>query len=74
MKQFMIGKSLEDKLAEYDWLHLHHEDFTGQYGRFYASFHNQPWYRQNQAKMEELATSLGYKESISTQTGSRKTD
>ncbi len=52
---------LEDKLAEYDWLHLHHEDFTGQYGRFYASFHNQPWYRENQAKMEELATSLGYK-------------
>jgi hypothetical protein len=51
---------LGDKLAQYDWLHLHHEDFTGQYGRFYASFHNQPWYKENQKKMEELATSLGY--------------
>lgn len=51
---------LEDKLAEYDWLHLHHEDFTGQYGRFYGSFHTQPWYRENQRRMEELATSLGF--------------
>jgi len=33
-------------LEEYDWLHLHHEDFTGQYGKFYASFRNQLWYRQ----------------------------
>lgn len=51
---------LSGKLAEYDWLHLHHEDFTGQYGKFYRSFHNQPWYRENQAKMEELAAKLGY--------------
>ena len=51
---------LEDKLAQYDWLHLHHEDFTGQYGKFYASQHNQPWYRENQSKMEALATSLGF--------------
>ena len=51
---------LEDKLAQYDWLHLHHEDFTGQYGKFYASQHNQPWYRENQRKMEALATSLGF--------------
>lgn len=51
---------LSDKLAEYDWLHLHHEDFTGQYGKFYYSQGHQPWYRANQAKMEELATSLGY--------------
>ena len=51
---------LEDKLAQYDWLHLHHEDFTGQYGRFYGSFHNQPWYKENQRRMEELATSLGF--------------
>jgi len=51
---------LTDKLAEYDWLHLHHEDFTGQYGRFYGSYHNKPWYRENQKKMEELATSLGF--------------
>lgn len=51
---------LEDKLAEYDWLHLHHEDFTGQYGKFYASQGGKPWYRENQKKMEALATSLGF--------------
>lgn len=51
---------MEDKLAQYDWLHLHHEDFTGQYGRFYASFHTQPWYKESQKKMEELAASLGF--------------
>jgi hypothetical protein len=51
---------LEGKLAQYDWLHLHHEDFTGQYGKFYKSFSMQPWYRENQRIQEELATSLGY--------------
>lgn len=48
------------KLAQYDWLHLHHEDFTGQYGKFYKSFSMQPWYRENQRVQEELATSLGF--------------
>ena len=52
---------MTDKLAEYDWLHLHHEDFTGQYGKFYRSFSTTPWYRENQSKMEALATSLGFK-------------
>ncbi len=51
---------LEDKLAEYDWLHLHHEDFTGQYGKFYASQGNKPWYRENQRRMEDLAKGLGF--------------
>lgn len=51
---------LNDLLPKYDWLHLHHEDFTGQYGRFYRSFHNEPWYRENQRKAEELAKSLGF--------------
>jgi hypothetical protein len=51
---------INDRLAEYDWLHLHHEDFTGQYGRFYRSYQNQPWYRENQRRMEELATKLGF--------------
>ena len=51
---------LEDKLAEYDWLHLHHEDFTGQYGKFYYSQSNKPWYKENQRKMEALAASLGF--------------
>ena len=51
---------LEGKLAEYDWLHLHHEDFTGQYGKFYRSFGMQPWYKESQRRQEELAASLGY--------------
>jgi len=51
---------LTDKLAEYDWLHLHHEDFTGQYGKFYRSYHSELWYQENQRLMEELAHSLGF--------------
>ena len=51
---------LQGKLAEYDWLHLHHEDFTGQYGKFYRSYHTQLWYQENQRRMEELARSLGF--------------
>ena len=51
---------LDDKLAEYDWLHLHHEDFTGQFGRFYRSFHTAPWYRRQVAYQEELAAQNGY--------------
>ena len=51
---------LTDRLAEYDWLHLHHEDFTGQYGKFYRSYHAELWYQENQRMMEELARSLGF--------------
>jgi hypothetical protein len=51
---------LENKLAEYDWLHLHHEDFTGQYGKFYASQGSTPWYKLNQQKTEEMAKKLGF--------------
>jgi len=51
---------LEDKLAQYDWLHLHHEDFTGQYGKFYANYSSQPWYKENVRRMEALAQSLGF--------------
>jgi hypothetical protein len=47
-------------LPRYDWLHLHHEDFTGQYGRFYAAFKNAPWYIQQKADMEASATALGF--------------
>jgi hypothetical protein len=47
-------------LAEYDWLHLHHEDFTGQYGKFYAAYRNAPWYRKQVAEMEESARKLGF--------------
>lgn len=51
---------LEGKLAQYDWLHLHHEDFTGQYGKFYANQGGQAWYKLNQQKTEALASSLGF--------------
>jgi hypothetical protein len=51
---------LEDRLAEFDWLHLHHEDFTGQYGKFYASYRAHQWYRENKRRMEDQAKSLGY--------------
>jgi hypothetical protein len=51
---------MADRLVEYDWLHLHHEDFTGQFGRFYRSYSNQPWYRENVRRMEGLATELGF--------------
>ncbi len=49
-----------NKLAKYDWLHLHHEDFTGQFGRFYASYGREFWYRENVRRQEELAHSLGF--------------
>ncbi|MFK8060923.1 MAG: asparagine synthetase B [Polaribacter sp.] len=51
---------LEDKLLIYEWLHLHHEDFTGQYGRFYGSFRSAPWYINGKKRAEKLATELGY--------------
>ena len=51
---------LDDKLPTYDWLHLHHEDFTGQYGKFWANYRNQPWYKEQQKESEKLAKLLGY--------------
>lgn len=51
---------MTDKLAQYDWLHLHHEDFTGQYGKFFAGYGGTSWYKTNQKNMETLATSLGF--------------
>jgi len=51
---------LSEKLPLYDWLHLHHEDFTGQYGKFWANYHTQPWYIEQQRQTEELAKKLGY--------------
>ena len=52
---------LKGKLSEYDWLHLHHEDFTGQYGKFYASHRNSAWYIEQQLSYERTAKELGYK-------------
>ncbi len=51
---------LDDKLTEYDWLHLHHEDFTGQFGRFYRSHHNTSWYKEYVRRLEALATENGF--------------
>lgn len=51
---------LADKLILYDWLHLHHEDFTGQYGKFYANYRTFPWYIEQKQEAEALATKLGY--------------
>lgn len=51
---------LTGKLDDYDWLHLHHEDFTGQYSKFYASFANAPWYIEQQIQSEKLAKKLGF--------------
>lgn len=47
-------------LKNYDWLHLHHEDFTGQYGRFYAQYGNAPWYKQQVKENEEIAKRWGF--------------
>lgn len=51
---------LNDALLLYDWLHLHHEDFTGQYGKFYRAYRSASWYIREKKEAEELATSLGY--------------
>lgn len=51
---------LSDQLLLYDWLHLHHEDFTGQYGKFYGAYKNTPWYIEQKKAAETLATQLGY--------------
>jgi len=52
---------IEGKLPLYDWLHLHHEDFTGQYGKFYASYAGADWYKEDVRLNEETAHKLGFK-------------
>ncbi|MDA0194699.1 MAG: asparagine synthetase B [Bacteroidetes bacterium] len=49
-----------DELPKYDWLHLHHEDFTGQYGKFYRMYQNMPWYIEQQREYEESARKHGF--------------
>lgn len=51
---------LHGVLGDFDWLHLHHEDFTGQYGKFYSSYRNAEWYQRRVAESEAIAASLGY--------------
>jgi hypothetical protein len=52
---------LRGELEKYDWLHLHHEDFTGQYGKFYGSFRDALWYKQEQLTCELMAKKLGFR-------------
>lgn len=49
-----------DKLAQYDWLHLHHEDFTGQHGRNHRGYRSNAWYEESKLRAEELSRSLGF--------------
>ena len=53
-------EALSGLLPSYDWLHLHHEDFTGQYGKFHSAFKNATWYRKQKRDFEETAQKLGY--------------
>ncbi len=47
-------------LTKYDWLHLHHEDFTGQYGKFYKNYRNREWYKKMEAEFNYTATQFGF--------------
>ena len=51
---------MNEKLLNYDWLHLHHEDFTGQYGKFWFGYRNASWYQEQQRTLEASAKSLGF--------------
>ena len=51
---------IKGDLVKYDWLHLHHEDFTGQYGKFYAQYRNAAWYQDEVKNQEGTAASLGF--------------
>ena len=53
-------------LDKYDWLHLHHEDFTGQYGKFYRNYHTASWYVEQKKNFEKMALKLGFS-SVSSQ-------
>ncbi len=54
------GEIIDGKLANYDWLHLHHEDFTGQYGKFYGAYRSAQWYQDQVANAEEMARKYGF--------------
>ena len=51
---------INNKIDDYDWLHLHHEDFTGQYGKFYRSYRNQPWYKKMESDFNQTAKKHGF--------------
>jgi hypothetical protein len=51
---------LKGELSKYDWLHLHHEDFTGQHGKFWAQYHQFPWYQEEERVQKAMASKLGF--------------
>lgn len=51
---------INGKLSDYDWLHLHHEDFTGQFGKFYRNYQHMPWYQEEVRTNATLAQKLGF--------------
>ena len=51
---------LRGELTKYDWLHLHHEDFTGQHGKFYGAYRNFPWYQEEERVQKAMATHMGF--------------
>ncbi|HNA57806.1 MAG TPA: hypothetical protein PK511_11240 [Chitinophagales bacterium] len=51
---------MDGELPKYDWLHLHHEDFTGQYGKFWSAYHTQAWYQQQEQENEAIAKEYGF--------------
>jgi len=51
---------LDGKLPLYDWLHLHHEDFTGQYGKFYGAYSGATWYQRDVKEAEAMAAKHGF--------------
>ena len=55
-----MSKTAYYRQLGYDWLHLHHEDFTGQHGKFHASFSTQVWYQQRMLMFEEAAAEAGF--------------
>ncbi|MGB3543826.1 asparagine synthetase B [Rubrivirga sp.] len=59
-EQIYDGDVLEGRLGEFDWVHLHHEDFTGQYGKFYSVYNGHAWYQQQQLEAEASAQALGF--------------
>ncbi|SHJ23939.1 hypothetical protein SAMN02745146_2580 [Hymenobacter daecheongensis DSM 21074] len=58
--QIYDDEVLHGDLPKYDWLHIHHEDFTGEYGKFYATYRNRPWYQQQQRDAEATAKRNGF--------------
>ncbi len=59
-EQIYDDEILDGSIKDYDWLHLHHEDFTGQYGKFYSAYRGQPWYQQQQREAEASARKHGH--------------